>query len=203
MATAEATVEQSVALGVGDVWEIGVVCLDDDGVPVAATVAVTMTNPTGGTSALTVVPEEDTGYYLAQYLLGAAGRHLAVAAVSGAVSASVPFTAYAQAPTSAAGVPDLAAVKVYLGETSWSDAEIADALAAESAAQRRKCRIPANYPEDLGQALKRRVARNLAARAVPVATFTSFEGGTTSARVPQLDAEIKRFEAPFPRGRVG
>lgn len=203
MATAEATSDQSQTLGVGDVWEIGVVALDDDGTPVAATVAVTVTNPAGQTSTPTVVDEDDTGYYLARYTTLAAGRHLAVATVSGAVVASVPFTAWAQSGTTASGVPTLSTVKAYLGETSWSDSEITDALNAEAAAQRARCRVSAVYPDDLAQALKRRVARNLAARAVPVATFTSFEGGTTSARVPMLDAEIARFEAPYRRRRVG
>jgi hypothetical protein len=202
VASAEATTDQSVTLGVGDVWEIGVVALDDD-FPVAATVAVTVTTPSSTTSTPTVEEEDATGYYLARYTVAAAGRHLAVAVVSGVVVASVPFTAWASSPTAAAGMPDLTKVKTYLGDTSWSDDEITDALTAEAAAQRSRCRIPANYPDDLAQALKRRVARNLAARAVPVATFTSFEGGATSSRVPMLDAEITRFEAPYRRRKVG
>jgi len=100
-------------------------------------------------------------------------------------------------------VPDLDAVTAYLGETSAADEDIQDALDAETAAQAARCRIPQVYPADLAQALKRRVARNLAARSVPVATFTSFEGGGTSARVPTVDAEIARLEAPYRRRTVG
>jgi hypothetical protein len=203
VATAEATTSQSQTLDVGDVWEIGVVTLDDDGTPVAATVAVTITTPAGGTATPTAEEEDDTGYYLAEYTTLAAGRHLAVVTVSGTVVGVVPFTAWAQSGTTAAGMPTLSTVKAYLGDTSWSDAEITDALNAETAAQRARCRVPAVYTDDLAQALQRRVARNLAARAVPVATFTSFEGGTTSARVPQLDAEITRFEAPYRRRSFG
>ena len=200
--TVLATTDQSVSLDVGDVWLLGVLALDDDEAPTSATVAVTVTTPSGSTTSPAAV-EDGTGYYLAEYTAAAAGRHLAVVSVSGAVVGVVPFTAWAQSPTTAAGMPSLATVKAYLGDTSWTDAEITDALAAESSAQRARCRVPAVYPDDLAQALKRRVARNLAARAVPIATFTSFEGGGTSARVPQLDAEIQRFEAPYRRRKVG
>lgn len=96
-----------------------------------------------------------------------------------------------------ADVPDLAAVKAYLGvDHTWSDADIADALAAETAAQSRRCLVTP-YEVDLGQALKRRVARNLAARAVQVTTYTSFEGGASTQRVPTRDPEINRLEGPF------
>ena len=65
------------------------------------------------------------------------------------------------------------------------------------------CRIPAAYPADLGEALCRRVARNLAARSVPVASFSAFEGGGTVTRVPQRDAEVARLEGPYRRLVVG
>lgn len=100
--------------------------------------------------------------------------------------------------------PTLPEVKSYLGsDHSWTDAEINDALTAETAAQARRCKVPDPYPSDLGQALKRRCARNLAARNVPVVQFTSFEGGGSTARVPKLDAEIARFEGPFAKRKVG
>lgn len=198
----DATTETSVTLDVGDVWEIGVLVTDDDGDATSATVAVQVTTPSGTTAAPTAV-EDGTGYYLAEYTTAAAGRHLAVVTVSGTVVGVEPFTAWAQAPTAAAGMPTLAQVKEYLGTTSATDAEIADALAAEAAAQRKRCRIPAVYDDDIAQALKRRVARNLAARGVPIAQFTSFEGGGTSSRVPKIDAEIARFEGPFRRRAVG
>lgn len=94
-------------------------------------------------------------------------------------------------------IPDLTAVKNYLGTTSWTDAEISGALAAETAAQAKACSIPPVYPDDLAEALKRRVARNLAGRAVPVATYTAFEGGATTTRLPMTDPEVKRLEAPY------
>lgn len=63
--------------------------------------------------------------------------------------------------------------------------------------------MPAAYPADLREALLRRVARNLAARAVPVASFTAFDGGATSTRVPGRDPEVRRLEAPHLRLSVG
>lgn len=203
MTSVKATTEPIVELDVGDVWEIGVVCLDDDDVPTAATVAVAVTTPSAGSATPTAEAEDVTGYYLARYTVAAAGRYLAVVTVSGDATGVVPFTVWASSPTTAAGMPSLSMVKIYLGDTSWSDADITDALAAETAAQRRRCRVPAVYPDDLAQALKRRVARNLAARSVPIAEFTSFDGGGTSRRVPTLDAEITRFEGPFRRRKVG
>lgn len=100
--------------------------------------------------------------------------------------------------------PTLADVKLYLGvDHTWTDAEVQSALDAESAAQARRCTIPDVWPADLSEALKRRVARNLAARAVPIATYTSFEGGTTAHRVPTSDPEIARLEGPHRKVVLG
>ena len=61
--------------------------------------------------------------------------------------------------------PTVTELKAYLGASSYSDDDLGAALAAEKAAQSRKCRVPADdatWPEDLTEALCRRVARNLA-----------------------------------------
>lgn len=108
--------------------------------------------------------------------------------------------------------PALADVLGYLGDnTSWTEDEITAALAAETAAQAAVVRFPADpeapadplpYPADLAEALFRRVAHNLALRALPLgvqasitdaAVATNFVGGT--------DAEVRRLEAPY-RKRV-
>lgn len=99
-------------------------------------------------------------------------------------------------------IPDLAAVKEYLGDSSWTDAEISAALDAETASQAANCRIPATYPVDLGEALKRRVARNLAVRGVPLSVQQG-DIETTPTYVPRTDPEIRRFEAPYRRLVVG
>jgi hypothetical protein len=191
-----ATAPQSATLDVGDEWVIGVAVFDDDGTPVSATVAVAVTDPAGAGSTPTAT-EDSTGYYSARATLASAGRYLAVVTVSGTVVGVQPFTAFAEASTDADGMPSLTQVLAYLELDADTTGSVAEALAAETAAQRKACDVPAVYGADLAEALKRRVARNLAARAVPIATFTSFEGGGTSARVPQVDAEIARLEAPY------
>ena len=105
--------------------------------------------------------------------------------------------------TTTSGTPDADDAAAYLGETSWATEDIAAALAAEAAAQARSCRLPVPLPADLREALLRRVARNLAARAVPVATFTTFEGGASTTRVPMSDPEVRRLEGPWRRTVVG
>ena len=90
----------------------------------------------------------------------------------------------------------------YLGATSATDPELTTALHAERAAQAQRCRIDP-YTHELREAVMRRVARNLAARSVPVATWTSFEGGATGTRVPNTDAEIRRLEAPYRKLVIG
>jgi hypothetical protein len=185
---------------VGDTWRGWLSVYDTDGIPaVADAVTVAVTLPSGAAGAGTATAQAAVGLYLLEYDFVASGWHTVVVTVTSAELGDdvLTFTVYVRATSGAR--PDMSAIKTYLGDTSATDEEISDALAAETQAQARVCRIPADYPEDLAQALKRRVARNLAARAVPVATFTAFEGGGTSTRVPRLDAEIRRFEAPFRR----
>lgn len=99
-------------------------------------------------------------------------------------------------------MPDTATViREYLGtEVSWTDAAITDAVAAESAAQAAVCRLPdtTDYPADLMEALCRRVAHNLAVRALPLgvqATIT--DAAALNTYVGGTDAEVRRLEAPY------
>jgi hypothetical protein len=196
--------DQSVTLEIGDEWLLSVQVADDDGYGIAATVVASVTKPDGTSTAPTATADDTcVGLYTARYTIAATGRHLATVTVSGTAVGVVPFTAWAQAGVAASGMPTLADVRTYLGDTSVSTGEIQNALDAEAAAQRARCSVPPVYSADLAEALKRRVARNLAARAVPVASFSSFEGGGTITRVPMLDAEIVRLEAPYRRRRVG
>lgn len=89
-------------------------------------------------------------------------------------------------------------VRDYLGAAAaqWDDAELTSALAAENGDQGTKCRIPTVRPAALDEALKRRVARNLAMRKVPLGIAASEIEAT---QVRALDPEIKRFEAPYRR----
>ena len=188
-----ATTPTDVTLDVGDTWEFS---LD---VPVNAAVSVLVTAPTGDTSA--PVPS-GAGAVTIQVPLVLAGRYIAAVTVVSGTSDVVLFTAWAREQ---GGPPSAVQVRAYLdsnGETSATDEAIAEALAAEEANQRLAC-YGDDYGPDLAEALKRRVAKNLAARAVPIASTTTFDGGTTQARVQRYDAEVTRFEGPYRRLAVG
>lgn len=103
--------------------------------------------------------------------------------------------------------PSLTEVTDYLGaDNSSAPGDIADAYATELAAQKWACRFPPDpelpaeplpYPDDLAGALKRRVAHNLALRALPLgvqATISEMAVATTS--VGGTDAEVRRLERP-------
>lgn len=99
--------------------------------------------------------------------------------------------------------PVLSDVKTYLGEAAarWSDPELQAALDTETQAQIETCRIPTDpfndvYPVTLGEALKRRVQRNLALRALPLAVLQGdAQGG--GMYLPSKDVEVRRLEAPY------
>lgn len=104
--------------------------------------------------------------------------------------------------------PDLAAVLVYLDDqaTGWDDAVISAALAAETAAQARVCRVPSegDYPADLKEALFRRVTHNLAMRPLHLGLQAAMtEGYVAQTRVGGTDAEVRRLEAPHRKLVVG
>lgn len=109
--------------------------------------------------------------------------------------------------------PDLTAVSTYLGsDHSWTDAEVTAALLAETAAQAKVCTFPPDptdgdplpYPADLAEALCRRVAHNLALRALPLGVQANItEMAVATTRVGGTDAEVRRLEAPHRRRVLG
>lgn len=115
-------------------------------------------------------------------------------------------------------MPDLTGAKDYLGDVSWTDDEITSALASETTAQLNRCRVPSHvddtdpdnpvtvydYPDDLTEALYRRVAHNLALRGLPLGVQASVtEAAIAQTRVGGTDAEVSRLEAPWRRLVVG
>jgi hypothetical protein len=179
---------------VGDQWPIDVFVTDPDGWGVSVAPVVTVTRPDGTTDTPTV--QAVRGCYRALYPVADAGRHVASAAVAGYGQADFVLTAVA--PTTAGAMPAVADVNAYLGANSWSDEEIADALATETAAQRTLCAVPAHYPDDLRGALLRRVARNLGMRRVPLAQPVG-DAEAGSSVIPPYDPEINRLERPHKR----
>jgi hypothetical protein len=100
-------------------------------------------------------------------------------------------------------LPTLDDVKTYLGASAaqWSDPELQAALDAETQAQIEVCRIPTDpfndvYPVTLGEALKRRVMRNLTMRQYPVSMPTG-DAQSGASYLPSKDVEVRRLEAPY------
>lgn len=105
------------------------------------------------------------------------------------------------APTPPGG-PTVEQVEAYLTSISASPPDpdaLADAYAAEKAAQAAICDIPTTgWPGDLAEALMRRVAVNLHVRNLPLGVqTTSTEAAVGIARVGGGDREVDRLEAPY------
>lgn len=177
----------------GGRWVFDMLVGDDDGNYVDQLPTISVVAPNGTTPSPTIEHLE-TGYYRASLVVSITGRYVATATATGyGVTA---FVAFVSTATAASAFPTLADVKTYLGQNSASDATVQDALDAETAAQRATCRIPAVYSADLAQALKRRVARNLAVRNIPLAVFQG-DADSGSLTPPNKDPEVRRLEAPY------
>lgn len=95
-------------------------------------------------------------------------------------------------------VPTAAEVATYLGK-AVDDANVINAYAAEVSDQTARCRVDP-YNDSLGEALKRRVARNLAMKGIPLGVQIEEFGGT---RIGSKDPEVTRLEAPYRRKPMG
>ncbi len=103
-------------------------------------------------------------------------------------------------------LPTVAAITEYLGDTSWDAPTIESAFLAELGAQADVCRLPADgaYPVPLVEALGRRVAHNLALRALPLGVQANISDmAVATNRVGGLDAEVARLEGPYRKMIVG
>lgn len=185
---------------IGDPVPLTFTVVDPDGDLVSATTATLTVYLPNATPVAVTLSEDETGVYTADHVATVSGRHIARFVATGP-NGGVVETVFDVSPLSAAYVT-LADVKSYLGEVSVDDTELANVLAAEQAAQAARRKINP-YTPDLREALLRRCARNLAARSVPVVSYTSFDGGATTTRVPAMDAEIARLEGPYPKLVMG
>lgn len=183
-------------LHVGDAILLVAEILDIGGYPADPTATtLTIRHEGGAEDDLTAdITHPEVGRQEVGYLLTTEGRHLVTWTATGDY-AGVATIILDVDPTDLAFIT-LDELRDYLGATSVTDPELTAALRAERAAQAQRCRIDP-YTHELREALMRRVARNLAARSVPVATYTSFEGGATSTRVPSVDAEVRRLEGAY------
>ena len=193
----------SVDLAVGAVWLIDVSVTDVDGCPAAAATTVTITLP-DDTTEEPAVTDAGAGRYRAEYVLTAAGRHIAEVETDGYGVAGL--VAYAHPITTAAGMPTVASVRTYDPDTltSWGDPAVQDALDAEAAAQRSVCEVGAAYPDDLREALSRRVVVNLTRRGIRDGIVPNTGGdGSPSAYLASNDAEVRRLERSHRRLPTG
>lgn len=198
--TIKARSSTSVDLPVSGVWVIDVRVYDADGCPADDTVTVTVTIPDGTTATPTVEDVDgDPGRYRAQFTVTATGRYVARAV--GAAYGAVDFTAWTSAVVAGGGMPAITDLDNYLGNNSWSDDDLAEALDAEAAAQRRVCRIPATYPADLRSALLRRAQFHLAMKRVTLGVIPGDADRDTLR--PGFDSEVRRFEKPYRKLPVG
>lgn len=197
--TIEAKSPEQTMLPIGGQWVIEVETRTIDGfLTDADAVTVVVTLPGGSTTSPTV-ERAATGLYRALYTAGTSGRYVARATTT---TDAVDFAAYATATTAGTGMPTVNDVANYLGSTSFEEDELQDALDAEAAAQRARCRVGAVYPDDLRQALLRRVHRNLAMRQSPLALLVDRDTNASNY-ISGSDPEVKRLEAPHRRLVVG
>lgn len=185
---------------VGGAWVLRVAVTDSPGVPSTDAPELTITAPTGGDVTVTMDTTTCPGVYASTFFVAFEGRHTAVAAHAEHGQAS--FVAQAQAVTDNDNMPSVASCNEYIGDHSWTDAEVQRCLDQERAAQFATCRVPAAYPPDLRGALHRRVQRSLAMRHLALAVKESVDGETQMV-VPGRDPEVRRLEAPYRRVTVG
>lgn len=80
--------------------------------------------------------------------------------------------------------------------TVMQDPQLQQVIDAETLLQARACTVGAELTPDLVQAIYRRVAREVAARGVPLGILgADSEFGPT--RLSSFDAEISRLEGPY------
>lgn len=100
----------------------------------------------------------------------------------------------------------LAQMRTYLGSasTSYTDDQINDAIAVETAAQATDCTIPSPVPPVLDMALKRRVQALLLAIPIGLGYQVSMSDVTSSTNyVGGRDVMVRRLESPFRKWVVG
>ena len=95
--------------------------------------------------------------------------------------------------------PTAAEVRAYVKvpATALSDADLARMYVAAGDDQTQRCRIPDPYPDALGQALLRRIQREIAARNLPLGVMGADAAEYAPTKVPTYDALVEHHEAAY------
>lgn len=192
---------------VGELWQIVVLLRDDHGTLTDSVPTVAVTLPSGSAAPAPTVVQVTTGVYRASVELTTPGRWLAQV-TDATVDGILHLAAVAAEVVGNAAFPTADDCIAYLesingGSTSVTDDEVESQLAAELEDQQARCEIDAVYPVALRMALLRRVARGIAVRPLLLGLARGESESGLMARVPQLDAEIRRLETPYLRLVIG
>lgn len=206
--TVRALSSAQVDLTVGQVWRI---IVEAEELPILVILL-----PDGSALSPAVTFEQVAGYernvlawgnyaYVAEVIPSIAGRYIASASTTDGANALLQ--AWVAAVTPNAALPDKDELSEWLGGSdahSFTDDELEQELAAATAAQRRVCRIPVAYPEDLREALMRRAARLLYMRR-QLTALPRDEGdfGLPASAPLGRDYTTKDLEAPWRKIVIG
>jgi len=206
--TVRALSNEQAELTVGQVWQI---IVEAEELPVLVILL-----PDGSTLTPVVTFEQVAGYernvlawgnyaYVAELIPTLPGRYIASASTTDGANALLQ--AWVGAVTQNTALPTADDLSAWLGGSdahSYTDEELEQELAAATAAQRRVCRIPVAYPDDLREALMRRAARLLYMRR-QLTALPRDEGdfNLPATAPPGRDYTTKDLEAPWLKIVVG
>lgn len=191
--------QPTVTLAVGQAWNIVV-----DGVSAAPVVTITLPDLTTVTPDVEIDSDYVVTTYAVQYVPLLPGRYVAAVAEAGGGTDQVQ--AYVVNATGEPPTKDqLDAWLGGAGAHSWSDDDLAQALGVALTQQRRVCRVPVAYPDDLFWAALRRAARHLYMKR-QLTDQPRSEGGDfdlPAAYPPGRDQGIRELEAPYRKLVIG
>lgn len=95
--------------------------------------------------------------------------------------------------------PTLSEVRAYVQvpATVLTDEDLGRMLNASDQDQASRCTVPDPYPDALGQALLRRVQREVAARNLPLGMVGLDSAEFGPERLPYFDALVEEHERPY------
>ena len=196
-------------LAIGQLWRIAVESSDLPTLTVLLPDGSTLTPAVEFDQDMLAAPTQSTwGWptyrYVAEFAPQDAGRY--IGAVTAADESGLLFQAWVSAVTPNTSLPDADTLDEWLGvgEHSFTPGELADAMAIAGRQQRKRCRVPATYPEDLAEALHRRAGRYLyGRRALAAEPRTDADYGTPPTFPPGRDFTVRELETPYYKLPIG